>query len=777
MFNFFVLYLFFCSCFSGVFYYPKSDLCGDGSTSSTKDSGYDHNVLVIDGGVYSTFTFDSDNCIPYDETRYLLFKGNINVEILLTSLFDLGGFIFDDDCNIVFYGDYLNKFSFGKYDFYEFRDNSNITHNGDISITNSVTIGNSSTLTVDGYISLQTGSNFVIENSSILTVGGYISLQTGSNFVIENSSILTVDGFILSQINSNFVIKNSATLNVNGPINNRGSFTIEYSIINVYQFSSYEDYTSYPYSYKKDLMGFFNQQYSTIIIINGELNVFGLTCNDNEVNFTDTNNGIYIRSSDVNISKNSIIRIYSVKDANYPINFVIDDTSSLSSYISIDNSQIIADNVTLYYSNITGNSLITSDKIIINDNVILNEESIIKTNSIQIIGLIEMNELTIIETIEYNQQSNSTINDDSTIIIKGDSGNIEIGNGCSIETSKTIKNSPIFQIENGGITIDIQENSISTTTNCFDLISSFTTISNEMSYLNEMCNGKLLRYCPTNDENEVICGFNGEIWSTTFTLTTNPFNYYHCMNNCEEEDCYIISTSSIITIGDEMINVTFINNNVTLYFNEITTKEQNINSNSIGYLTLKSNFYLNTIKQSIKQSIEIIESNILIFTIDNEQFDINNMKCEFGIIEGSEFYCLTSYECDYGYYMNNKQCHQCDVNCKVCNSTDNCYLCKDNYTLENGICIDQTSSCLKSSRNYCNICKEGLTLNGNTCSSTCDNNCITCNSNTCYICNSTINVNGECKNINNSEILSNNSVISCLTSYYNKDDICETYTI
>ncbi|KAL7721443.1 Uncharacterized protein QTN25_001118 [Entamoeba marina] len=124
-----------------------------------------------------------------------------------------------------------------------------------------------------------------------------------------------------------------------------------------------------------------------------------------------------------------------------------------------------------------------------------------------------------------------------------------------------------------------------------------------------------------------------------------------------------------------------------------------------------------------------MESNILLFTIDNEQFDINNMKCEFGIIEGSEFYCLTLYECDYGYYMNNKQCHQCDINCNVCNSTDNCYLCKDNYILENGICVDQTSNCLKSPINYCNICEEGLTLNGNTCLSTCDNNCITCNSN------------------------------------------------
>ncbi|KAL7718468.1 hypothetical protein QTN25_004104 [Entamoeba marina] len=756
MFNFFVIHLFFCSCFAGLFYYPNSDSCSSGSTSSTKDSGYDRNVLVIDGDVYSDFNIDSTSCIYSLTMPYLLFKGKVNVifnkSLSLYFPIIIDGLIFKENCEITFNGDYLNQFTFGEHNFYEFRDNSNVTHNGDLSITNIFTVGNSSTLTVNGYI----------------------MLKTNSNFVIDNSSILTVDGYILLQIDSNFVIKNSATLNVNGPINNKGSFTIENSIINVYQFSSYENYTSYPYSYDKELMGYFSHSDSTLTIINGEINIFGSTYSDTDSIFKDTNNGMYIRSSNVNILEDSIIRIYSVEDSNYSINFVIDDATTFSSYISINNSQIIADNVTLYYSNITGYSIITSDAIILNNNVIINEESIIKTNSIQTIGIIEMNELTRIETIEYNQQGNLIINDDSTIIIKGDSGNIEIGIDYSIDTSKTIKNSPIFQIENGEITISIQESSISTTTNCFDLISSFTTIPNEINYLNEMCNGKLLRYCPTNNENEVICEFNEEIWSTSFTLITNPFNYYHCMNNCEEEDCYVISNSSIITIGDEMINVTFINNNVTLYFNETTTKKQNINSNSIGYSSLKSNSYLNTIKQTIKQSIEIIESNILIFTIDNEQFDINNMKCEFGIIEKSEFYCLTSYECDYGYYMNNKQCHQCDVNCKLCNSTDNCYLCKDNYILENGICIDQTSNCLKSSRNYCNICKEGLTLNGNTCSSNCDNNCITCNSNICYICNSTININGECKNIYNSEILSNNSVISCLTSYYNTDGTCET---
>ncbi|KAL7721442.1 hypothetical protein QTN25_001117 [Entamoeba marina] len=222
MFNFFVLNLFFSSCFAEVFYYPNSDLCGDVSTSSTEDSG---------------------------------------------------GSIFVNNCNITFYGKRLNQFIFGKYDFYEFRDNSTVIHNGDISITNSVTIG--------------------------------------------NSFILTVDGYILSQINSNFVIK------------------MEVLQLNIV------------------LLMFINLVHiENTRLIQVQVIMFGSTYSDDEVNFKNTNNGIWIKSLNVNISENSIIRIYSAKDANYPINFVIDNTTTFLSYISIDNLQIIADNVTLYYSNI-----------------------------------------------------------------------------------------------------------------------------------------------------------------------------------------------------------------------------------------------------------------------------------------------------------------------------------------------------------------------------------------------------------------------------------------
>ncbi|KAL7718431.1 Uncharacterized protein QTN25_004351 [Entamoeba marina] len=176
----------------------------------------------------------------------------------------------------------------------------------------------------------------------------------------------------------------------------------------------------------------------------------------------------------------------------------------------------------------------------------------------------------------------------------------------------------------------------------------------------------------------------------------------------------------------------------------------------------------------LKQTDEYIISIAYLIASTNDTIFIgDNMKCGYGYINQYGFTCLTTFDCFYGYYRNNNICSKCPIHCRTCNSPENCYICKNGYVLDNGNCIEDIN-CIKTDKNYCNICDNGLLLNGTTCSTPCSEKCISCNTNVYYYCNETLNNNGICQNITNTEVVSNSSILQCSNGYYNnKSESCE----
>ncbi|KAL7718559.1 Tyrosine kinase [Entamoeba marina] len=120
-------------------------------------------------------------------------------------------------------------------------------------------------------------------------------------------------------------------------------------------------------------------------------------------------------------------------------------------------------------------------------------------------------------------------------------------------------------------------------------------------------------------------------------------------------------------------------------------------------------------------------------------------------------------QCDSGYYYSpiTQNCLICGENIKHCmfNTTTNetdILLCDNNFELLNGICKEMNSNCLQVQSNKCMKCIDGMYSFGNVCIS----------------CENSLNVNGNCEEIDYSEIITNDNVISCNNTYFLKNKQC-----
>ncbi|KAL7722249.1 hypothetical protein QTN25_000998 [Entamoeba marina] len=446
---------------------------------------------------------------------------------------------------------------------------------GSISVT--VSVSSSISTYIEGII-FEEESNVIFEGDNInsFEFGGinYYELRLNSIITYRDNLYIT----------SNISISNSSTLIINGLLDIDCNLTIvDNSVVNVNGFVwshnsvliengilnvyQFSDYTVYN-SYSTDtLMGIYIYSNGKLNINNGEINIYGSSYTDTNNYFTSSTYGLWAQSnSQIKMSGNSNLTLFLVDSATYLFGFTIADPDSL---IMNDNSVILT--------------------------------PFFKQNG----GILE-------------------VNNDSFINIQNGECSL---NGVAVTSSKTIQNSPLFQSENN--LFEFSSNTITSTT-CFDMFSSFEINTNDYDGLINKCNERLKRYCPDTVEDGVFCEFSGSTWVTEFTVDTNPFNYFHCMNNCGGANCYIKSLiSEPITIENEPMNVTFIDDNVTLYFNAIPTVNMRINSIEVVLTTTsKSGIYSNLISKTLKQSTEyVISTSYLIPPTNDTVFIVDNMEC------------------------------------------------------------------------------------------------------------------------------------------------------
>ena len=73
--------------------------------------------------------------------------------------------------------------------------------------------------------------------------------------------------------------------------------------------------------------------------------------------------------------------------------------------------------------------------------------------------------------------------------------------------------------------------------------------------------------------------------------------------------------------------------------------------------------------------------------------------------------------CKEGFYLENYQCKNCSDNCKICDNNTECTSCNDGFVLEDGICLSQCSNGYELKENECYPCNNDKckTFTNNTC--------------------------------------------------------------
>ncbi|KAL7713665.1 hypothetical protein QTN25_008686 [Entamoeba marina] len=245
----------------------------------------------------------------------------------------------------------------------------------------------------------------------------------------------------------------------------------------------------------------------------------------------------------------------------------------------------------------------------------------------------------------------------------------------------------------------------------------------------QLANNQLIRYCLSSVDYDVYCYF---IDDNNYPLFISP----RCMNSYYSNYlCHSIQNT--FEVGNDQVNITLAEINTNHNTKSSTSKSESIEPNTfISIETSKST--INTVNAEIQLDlillissssstyilnssiIEIIEDSIITldysthyiqfinlnnyqFNVDFTQdeivlysenvFDINDGNiCYFVLFRGNSFICLTDKlekSCDEGYYESNNYtvCSECSMsNCRRCITTK-CYLCSDNYYLENENCI------------------------------------------------------------------------------------------
>ena len=132
--------------------------------------------------------------------------------------------------------------------------------------------------------------------------------------------------------------------------------------------------------------------------------------------------------------------------------------------------------------------------------------------------------------------------------------------------------------------------------------------------------------------------------------------------------------------------------------------------------------------------------------VDNKCRNCYNTICEDFITNSCD--CL---QCKDKYYLKEKNCYECELECKTCfNNSNNCTSCYDNSFLYNGQCFECTNNCKEEDSDSCKClsCYDKYFFENYQCIK-CDKICKTCNNS--YTCNSCF----------NGYVLENNYCIAC----------------
>ncbi|KAL7714041.1 Protein serine/threonine kinase [Entamoeba marina] len=350
--------------------------------------------------------------------------------------------------------------------------------------------------------------------------------------------------------------------------------------------------------------------------------------------------------------------------------------------------------------------------------------------------------------------------------------------------------------ENGIIesygSISITTISITTQSNCIELISSNSTITqpsinSDYSTL-LLSQNHLLRICPSSTNYEVTC--------TTIanTFEQQSFDLLHCpcidsnctinvtttqidTTNVEFDGTFNILTNSSIAISDQTssFSIELKDTKVVIFGNgEIGFNQQQLNTNikTTTTLTIESstdNLCKALLIENEEETCIICDGNFNFdgYCTDSLEF-IDNCK-----VQIETYGCEICYE---GYESNVTNCNACPSNCLRCYN-GYCINCEMNYYVTgSGGCSTINEPIISYENEKAMKCNDGYYSNGNECIQCSDSNCVSCNSSTCLTCTNSINNNdNSCQTKEDGEeIVNNNGIIECNDGYYLINNECLT---
>ncbi|KAL7719471.1 Tyrosine kinase [Entamoeba marina] len=310
-----------------------------------------------------------------------------------------------------------------------------------------------------------------------------------------------------------------------------------------YDFQLVHDYinvSEYPYYLERDINVINFNSFVDDVIINSQSYIFNASLINNAINFECSGDGYYYVDElsdswrDISITSNAIVTISNI--SNNIVNDISKSVSS-SSTLEIDNYSHTSSTSATYFSSTT--------PIIISITILGQSFGPVDLNN----GVITMDDL-----FRFNGSLSGT-----TFIFDG---------------SRTTNVLPLITFtEQTTHTIDIGQVTIETET-CVDLASgvigsTLTLSNNPLSGLYILSNNRLLRYCKTTLDSNVICPMNGTVYHTSFK-DTSSFIFPHCP--CDGPSCTVrtLDNASSVNLSSSYLNLVLEVTTTTLTITDAT---------------------------------------------------------------------------------------------------------------------------------------------------------------------------------------------------------------